>query len=89
MIRWTGLAPWEFEFLFPGSVTSTFLWAGGRAGRHSARRDCLMCGLDCLMCGLDCLTSGLDYLTPGLDCLICAKFADAQWTSTRRGTART
>jgi len=25
MIRWTGLAPWEFGFLFPGSLTSTFL----------------------------------------------------------------
>jgi len=25
MIRWAGLAPWEFEFLFPGSLTSTFL----------------------------------------------------------------
>ena len=25
MIRWTGLAPWEFEFNFPGSLTSTFL----------------------------------------------------------------
>ena len=24
MIRWTGLAPWEFEFP-PGSLTSTFL----------------------------------------------------------------
>ena len=22
---WTGLAPWEFEFLFPGSLISTFL----------------------------------------------------------------
>ena len=22
MIRWTGLAPWEFEFHFPGSLTS-------------------------------------------------------------------
>ena len=30
MIRWTGLAPWEFEFPFPGSLTSTFL-GGGRA----------------------------------------------------------
>ena len=28
MIRWTGLAPLEFEFRFPGSLTSTF-----RAGR--------------------------------------------------------
>jgi len=25
MIRWAGLAPWEFEFHFPGSLTSTFL----------------------------------------------------------------
>jgi len=28
MIRWTGLAPWEFEFPFPGSLTSTFLGRG-------------------------------------------------------------
>ena len=28
MIRWTGLAPWEFEFPFPGSLTSTFLKRG-------------------------------------------------------------
>ena len=28
MIWWTGLTPWEFEFPFPGSLTSTF--AGGR-----------------------------------------------------------
>jgi len=25
MIRWTVLAPWVFEFHFPGSLTSTFL----------------------------------------------------------------
>jgi len=25
IIRWTGLAPWEFDFPFPGSLTSTFL----------------------------------------------------------------
>jgi len=25
MIRGTGLAPWEFEFPFPGSLTSAFL----------------------------------------------------------------
>ena len=28
MIRWTGVAPWEFEFPFPGSLTSTLLFAG-------------------------------------------------------------
>jgi len=28
MIRWTGLAPWEFRFPFPGSLTSTFLVRG-------------------------------------------------------------
>ena len=27
MIRWTGFAPWECEFPFPGSLTSTFLVA--------------------------------------------------------------
>jgi len=27
MIRWTGLAPWEFESPFPGIRTSTFLGA--------------------------------------------------------------
>jgi len=25
IIWWTGLAPWEFEFPFPGSLISTFL----------------------------------------------------------------
>ena len=28
MIKWTGLAPWEFEFPFPGSLTATFLVNG-------------------------------------------------------------
>ena len=28
MMRWTDLAPWEFEFPFPGSLTSTFLSTG-------------------------------------------------------------
>ena len=36
MIGWTGLAPWEFEFPFPGSLTSTsppprFVCRGGPA----------------------------------------------------------
>ena len=34
LIRWTGLAPWDFEFPFPGSLTSTFLV--GRAHLSSA-----------------------------------------------------
>ena len=29
MMRWAGLAPWEFEFPFPGSLTSTFLGYAG------------------------------------------------------------
>ena len=36
MVGWTGLAPWEFEFPFPGSRASTFQAAlqhlGGRDG---------------------------------------------------------
>jgi len=33
MIRWTGLAPWGFEFPFPGSLTSAFL-QGAVRWRH-------------------------------------------------------
>ena len=29
MIRWIGLAPWEFEIPFPGSLASTFLVGAG------------------------------------------------------------
>ena len=36
MIRWTGLAPWELEFPFPGSLTSTFVVGG--AATLGARR---------------------------------------------------
>ena len=36
MIRWTGLAPWEFEFPFPGNLTSTFL-QGEQHTRRCAR----------------------------------------------------
>jgi len=38
MIWWTGLAPWVFEFPFPGSLTATFLGSGrvqGRAGQSA------------------------------------------------------
>jgi len=37
MIRWTGLAPWGFEFPFPGSLTPTFLDVprGCGAGLHA------------------------------------------------------
>jgi len=41
MIRWTGLAPWEFEFPFPGSLTSTFLnrsWKRGSSSWHKKQR---------------------------------------------------
>ena len=37
MIRWTGLAPWEFEFPSPGSLTSTFLSCALRAGAPPRR----------------------------------------------------
>jgi len=34
MIRWTGLAPWEFESPFPGSLTSTLLSSGTSQVKH-------------------------------------------------------
>jgi len=36
MIRWTGLAPWEFQLPFPGSLTSTFLAGAGAGGSRPA-----------------------------------------------------
>ena len=39
MIRWTGLAPWEFEFPFPGSLTSTFLAGLSGMPRQLRHRD--------------------------------------------------
>ena len=40
MIGWSGLAPWKFEFPFPGSLTSTFLVSPVHAGQmanHAAQ----------------------------------------------------
>jgi len=37
MIWWTGLAPWEFEFPFPGILTSTFLCRYGFDNAFSAQ----------------------------------------------------
>jgi len=50
MIRWSGLLPWEFEFPFPGSLTSTFLKLkpsnpNAKAGKCSERVATLKDGL--------------------------------------------
>ena len=34
IFRWTGLAPWEFEFPFPGSLTTSFLPVERRKVAH-------------------------------------------------------
>jgi len=40
MMRWTGLAPWEFEFSFPGSLTSAYLKSGrGTPGSSHLRHE--------------------------------------------------
>ena len=45
MFRRTGIAPWQFEFPFPGSLTSTFLRPPGISGGYvtsmPSLRDCL------------------------------------------------
>jgi len=38
MIRRTGLAPWDFEFPFPGSLTSTFLEGASRDEARGFKR---------------------------------------------------
>jgi len=56
MIRWTGLAPWEFEFPFPGSRTSTFLVGRSHLRAHppSRSRRPAMQSISCLTPGSDC-----------------------------------
>ena len=40
MIMWTGLAPWEFEFLVPDSLRCTFLdYREDKAGREGGWRE--------------------------------------------------
>ena len=36
MIRWTGLAPWELEFSFPGSLTSSLKAGDATSGGQHA-----------------------------------------------------
>ena len=48
MIRWTGLAPWEFEFPFPGSLTSTFLDDPAQLASHVGH---LSRGVELITCG--------------------------------------
>jgi len=45
MIWWTGLAPWVFEFPFPGSLISTFLRREARARGEGGARRVLKCGV--------------------------------------------
>jgi len=45
MIRWTGLAPWEFEFPFPGSLASTFLGHCRDDGFVKSTQDVHLCNM--------------------------------------------
>ena len=55
MIWWTGLAPWEFEFLLTGSLISTFLEGWGvhvRGGTRSSVRNRALAGPVFRQCAL-------------------------------------
>ena len=55
MIRWTVLAPWEFEFPFPGSLESNFLVAhlprvwGQLGATEEAKRACWDAAVQCVL----------------------------------------
>ena len=55
MIRWTGLAPWEFEFPFPGSLISTFLLQVWTSRAHDCKNGCI-----CEHIGQDEITWGCE-----------------------------
>ena len=44
MMRWTSIASWEFEFPFPGSLTSTFLFRTSEIIRSAVWRCALIRG---------------------------------------------
>ena len=48
MIRWTGLAPWEFEFPFPGSLISTRKITTKKGHGLEPEKPRPESGLDCL-----------------------------------------
>ena len=67
MIRWTGIAPWEFEFPFPGSHCTSvqlrsFFEVNPLPQRSRAQR-------------LGQTFASMSRPESGLDCLICARFA--------------
>ena len=47
MIRWTGLAPWEFEFPFPGSLISTFITQVPRREVMAMKQEASAFGAQC------------------------------------------
>ena len=61
MIWWTGRAPWEFAFPFPGSLTSTLL-VGKHANRLPAIREIEAPG--CVRSGVPLLQGYLAHKTP-------------------------
>ena len=58
MIRWTGLAPWEFEFLLPGSLTSTFLRRRSGIGIQDSRFEIRVSGFGVWVSGFGFQVSG-------------------------------
>ena len=64
MIWWTGLASWEFEFPFPGSLTSTFLVVGRDLKKLRAALG-LVSGLGFMSQGLGFKVWGLGFRVQG------------------------
>ena len=87
-MRWTGLAPWEFKFLCPGGLTSTFL--GGltflgltpRGFRHGMQREGECVGFERTPRGPARQGHCLGFEPPwqlGLTTLLWMRFDSAPW----------
>ena len=67
MIRWTGLAPWEFEFPFPGSLTSTFLDTHYKVNTKTSHASSRV-----RVCGLGLRVQGLGFQEEAQDASVVA-----------------
>ena len=74
MIWWTGLAPWEFEFPFRGSLASAFLagvlrpvYAGPHLNSRLGVQKKMGSRLPCVKCPENSL-GGVGEIQPGIAC---------------------
>ena len=87
MIRWTGLAPWEFEFPFSGSLASAFLF-GFMSCFHFDLMWCLSLPLPSEE-GTTCFFKGVSPQSPGQNLVLTVLYVPYSLDSGLMGCSNT